>query len=134
MGVSLCKQCGYRWHHPQRIPEYCPGCKSKNWDVEPEPEIEACGLGGGMCDQCGAQFITELMQDHFCPNCGSDKWDGGKAGAKLPPKAPPKKFVCLKCGHRWTAKPGKTPTKCPHWNRALKKKDCGSRQIKEVLE
>ena len=128
MAVSLCNQCGYRWNHSQRIPDRCPSCKSTSWNQDAEPE--SCSMDGGICDQCGCKFFTSMMKANFCPHCGSDKWDSGATTGATTRKT----FECLKCGYVWNARPGKTPTKCPHWSKALGKKDCGSRKIREVLE
>lgn len=123
MPVSLCKQCGYRWNHPQRIPKYCPSCKSTDWDIDPVEEGDSCEIAGCVCDLCGCKFFTGILQAHYCPNCGSKKWDSARkqASATGEGKSITDNHVkCRQCGHSWV--PGshrpksekiKIPSKCP---------------------
>lgn len=110
MPVSLCKQCGYRWNHPQRIPKYCPSCKSTDWDIDPVEEGDSCEIAGCVCDLCGCKFFTGILQAHHCPNCGSKEWDKGKRadGTKFDHK-------CLRCNYEWSSKI-KAPKACPKCN------------------
>lgn len=131
MGISLCKQCGYRWNHPQRTPKYCPSCKSPDWDKEPIQEGDACEIAGCICDQCGCKFFTGILQAHYCPNCGSREWDKGRmtenSSVLKATENPSKEYECTKCGHHWFSRCVPRPKQCP-------RKPCQTRKIREVIK
>ena len=129
MGASLCKQCGYRWNHPQRVPESCPSCKSQHWNED--PDAESCSMDGGICDQCGCKFFVVMMEAKFCPHCGKDSWDSGKVtenpSVLKVTENLSKEYECTKCGHRWFSRHQSKPRQRP-------RKNCQTRKIQEVLK